>query len=80
MHEADVEAAIGRHDPDEDDFTAFLEEHERLKTSHAALKRTVRALQRRLREEARASKKWRRRCLALAGSYRLPRGRGVIQL
>ena len=78
--EADVEAAIGKHDEEEDEFSNFMEEIEQMKKLNTELKRTIRDLRARLCEERRRTKVWRRRCMALAGVYRLPRGRGVIRL
>ena len=78
--EADVEATIGQHDDEDDDFSKFMEEFDQVKKSNSELKRTIRDLRSRLREEQLKAIKWRRRCMALAGTYRLPRGRGVIRL
>ena len=78
--EADVEATIGQHDDEDDDFSKFMEEFDQVKKSNSELKRTIRDLRSRLREEQLKAIKWRRRCMALAGAYRLPRGRGVIRL
>ena len=78
--EADVEAAIKQHDEEEDEFSNFMNEIEQVKKLNTELKRTIRDLRARLCEERRRTKVWRRRCMALAGTYRLPRGRGVIRL
>ena len=78
--EADVEAAIKHHDEEEDEFSNFMEEIEQVKKLNTELKRTIRDLRARLHEERCRTKVWRRRCMALAGTYRLPRGRGVIRL
>ena len=78
--EADVEAAIGQHDDEDDDFSKFMEEIEQVKKFNTELKRTIRDLRARLRAEQLETIKWRHRCMALAGRFRLPRGRGVIRL
>ena len=78
--EADVEAAIGKHDEEDDEFSNFMEEIEKVKKLNTELKRTIRDLRARLHEERRRTKVWRHRCLALAGRFRLPRGREVIRL
>ena len=78
--EADVEATIGQHDDEDDQFTKFMDEIEQVKASNSEMKRTIHDLRARLCEERRRTKVWRRRCMALAGTYRLPRGRGVIRL
>ena len=78
--EADVEAAIKHHDDKDDDFSKFMDEIDQVKKSNSELKCTIRDLRARLCEERRRTKVWRRRCMALAGVYRLPRGRGVIRL
>ena len=77
--EADVEAAIGQHDDEDDDFSKFMEEIEQVKKFNTELKRTIRDLRARLRAEQLETIKWRHRCMALAGRFRLPRGRGVIR-
>ena len=71
--EADVEAAIGKHDEEDDDFTKFLDELEKVKASN-------RDLRARLRAQQRETRKWRHRCLVLAGRFRLPREDYVIRL
>ena len=78
--EANVEAAIGQHDDEDDDFSKFMQEIDEVKKSNSEMKRTIRNLRARLCEERRRTKVWRRRCMALTGTYRLPRGRGVIRL
>ena len=78
--EADVEATIGQHDDEDDDFSKFMEEIDQVKKSNSELKRTIRDLRARLREEQLKTMKWRRRCMALTGRFSLPRGRGVIRL
>ena len=78
--EADVEAAIGKHDEEDDEFSNFMEEIEQVKKLNTELKRTIRDLRARLHEERRRTKVWRHRCLALAGRFRLPRGRNIIRL
>ena len=78
--EADVEAAIKQHDGKDDEFSDFMNEIEQVKKMNTELKRTIRDLRARLHKERCRAKVWRRRCMALAGTYRLPRGRGVIRL
>ena len=70
--EADVEAAIKHHDEENDDFTKFLDELEKVKASN-------RDLRARLRAQQRETRKWRHRCLVLTGRYRLHRADYVIR-
>ena len=70
--EADVDAAIKQHDDEDDDFTKFLDEFEKVKASN-------RDLRARLRAQQRETRKWRHRCLVLTGRYRLPRVDYVIR-
>ena len=58
--EADAQAAIKQHDEEEDDFTKFMDELEEVKASN-------RDLRARLRAQQRETRKWRHRCLVLAG-------------
>ena len=78
--EADVEAAIKQHDEEDDEFSNFMNEIEQVKKLNTELKRTIRDLRARLHEERSRTKVWRHRCLALAGRFRLPRGRNIIRL
>ena len=70
--EADAEAAIKQHDDEDDDFTKFIDELEKVKASN-------RDLRARLRAQQRETRKWRHHCLALAGRFRLPREDHVIR-
>ena len=54
--EADVEATIGQHDDEDDDFSKFMEEIDQVKRSNSELKCTIRDLRARLCEERRRTK------------------------
>ena len=76
----DVEPGLEQHDKETDAYAAYFAEMDEIKVEARKLRKQLRKARLEIREARACASKWRRRCLALAGRFRLPRGRGVIRL
>ena len=76
----DVEPGLEQHDDKEDEFAEYFAEMDQIKVEARKLRKELREARLEIREALACASKWRRRCLALTGRFRLPRGRKVIRL
>jgi len=76
----DVEPGLEQHDDKEDEFAEYFAEMDKIKVEACKLRKELREARLEIREARACASKWRRRCMALTGRFRLPRGRKVIRL